>query len=76
MAQHKKLKKLLKKSVKKVKTKSKGIEKYSTKEGNQYMPHGLISEAGKEFPGVAKSFSSDKEALEWAKRMSKQLVTK
>ena len=74
MAQHSKLKKLFKKTVKTVK--AKGIDKYFTKEGNHYTPHGLISEAGKEFPGVAKSFSSDKEALEWAKRMSKQLVTK
>ena len=69
-----KIKKLIKKAKKTVK--SKGIDKFFTKEGNQYTPHGLISEAGKEFPGVAKHFSSDKEALEWAKRMHKQLVTK
>ena len=74
MAQHKKLKKLFKKAVKTVK--SKGIDKYFTKEGNHYTPHGLISEAGKEFPGVAKHFESDAKALEWAKRMSKQLVKK
>ena len=74
MAQHKKLKKLFKKAVKTVK--SKGIDKYFTKEGNHYTPHGLISEAGKEFPGVAKHFESDEKALEWAKRMSKQLVKK
>ena len=74
MAQHKKLKKLFKKAVKTVK--SKGVDKYFTKEGNHYTPHGLISEAGKEFPGVAKHFESDEKALEWAKRMSKQLVKK
>ena len=48
MAQHKKLKKLFKKTVKAVK--AKGIDKFFTKEGNLYTPHGLISEAGKEFP--------------------------
>ena len=74
MAQHKKLKKLFKKTVKAVK--AKGIDKFFTKEGNHYTPHGLISEAGKEFPGVAKHFESDEKALEWAKRMSKQLVKK
>ena len=71
MAQHKKLKKLLKKTVK-----SKGIDKFFTKEGNHYTPHGLISEAGKEFPGVAKQFDNDEDALKWAKKMSKQLVKK
>ena len=71
MAQHKKLKKLLKKTVK-----AKGIDKFFTKEGNHYTPHGLISEAGKEFPGVAKQFDNDEDALKWAKKMSKHLVKK
>ena len=71
MAQHKKLKKLLKKTVK-----SKGIDKFFTKEGNHYTPHGLISEGGKEFPGVPKQFDNDEDALKWAKKMSKQLVKK
>tara|TARA_B000000460_G_scaffold59035_1_gene39428 strand:- start:36 stop:260 length:225 start_codon:yes stop_codon:yes gene_type:complete len=74
MAQHKKLKKLFKKTVKAVK--AKGIDKFFTKEGNHYTPHGLISEAGKEFPGVAKHFESDEKALEWAKKMSKHLKKK
>ena len=69
-----KIKKLFKKAKKVIK--SKGVDKYFIKEGNHYTPHGLISEAGKEFPGVAKHFESDEKALEWAKRMSKQLVTK
>ena len=74
MAQHKKLKKLFKKTVKAVK--AKGIDKFFTKEGNHYTPHGLISEAGKEFPGVAKQFDNDEDALKWAKKMSKHLVKK
>jgi hypothetical protein len=36
----------------------------------------LISEAGKEFPGVAKQFDNDEDALKWAKKMSKHLVKK
>ena len=74
MAQHSKLKKLFKKTIKSVK--GKGIDKFFTKEGNQYTPHGLISEAGKEFPGVAKQFDNDEDALTWAKKMSKHLVKK
>ena len=66
MAQHKKLKKLFKKTVKAVK--AKGIDKFFTKEGNHYTPHGLISEAGKEFPGVPKQFDNDEDALKWAKK--------
>ena len=69
-----KLKKLFKKAAKAVK--SKGIDKFFTKEGNHYTPHGLISEAGKEFPGVAKQFDNDEEALKWAKKMSKHLKKK
>ena len=76
MAQHSKLKKLFKKTVKSVKSKGKGIDKFFTKEGNHYTPHGLISEAGKEFPGVAKQFDNDEDALKWAKKMSKHLVKK
>ena len=76
MAQHSKLKKLFKKTAKTVKTKAKGIDQFFTKEGNQYTPHGLKSEHGKVFPGVAKDFANDEEALAWAKRMHKQLVRK
>ena len=71
MAQHKKLKKLFKKAVK-----AKGIDKFFTKEGNHYTPHGLISEGGKEFPGVPKQFDNDEDALKWAKKMSKHLKKK
>ena len=74
MAQHSKLKKLFKKTAKTVK--SKGIDKFFTKEGNLYTPHGLISEAGKKFPGVPKQFDNDEDDLKWAKKMSKQLVKK
>ena len=76
MAQHSKLKKLLKKTEKKVKHKAKGIDQFFKKEGEQYIPHGLKSEHGKVFPGVAKHFENDEEALAWAKRMHKQLVRK
>ena len=69
-----KLKKLFKKAAKTVK--SKGIDKFFTKEGNHYTPHGLISEAGKEFPGVPKQFDNDENALKWAKKMSKHLKKK
>ena len=69
-----KLKKLFKKTAKTVK--ATGIDKFFTKEGNHYTPHGLISEAGKEFPGVAKQFDNDEDALTWAKKMSKHLVKK
>ena len=74
MAQHSKLKKLFKKTVKTVK--AKGIDKFFTKEGNHYTPHGLKSEHGKVFPGVAKQFDNDEDALKWAKKMSKHLVKK
>ena len=69
-----KIKKLIKKAKKTVK--SKGIDKFFTKEGNQYTPHGLISEHGKEFPGIAKQFDNDEDALKWAKKMSKHLKKK
>ena len=74
----KKLFKKAKKTVKKAKESAKaaGIAKYFVKEGGKYIPHGLKSEKGKVFPGQPKDFPSDEEALAWAKRMHKQLVSK
>ena len=78
----KKLFKKAKKTVKKVQKQAKesakaaGVSKYFVKEGGKYVPHGLKSEAGKVFPGQPKDFSSDEEAIAWAKKMSKQLVVK
>ena len=76
-----KLKKLFKKgkdAVKKVKASStsKGVDQFFKKEKGKYIPHGLKSEHGKVFPGQPKDFSSDEEALAWAKKMHKQLVRK
>jgi len=53
------------------------IESYFGKvEGHLYTPHGLVSEAGKEFPGQPKTFRTSGMALEWAIKHKKGLVKK
>ena len=70
--------KKVEKVVKKVTKKSPDIiESYFAKvEGASYTPHGLVSEAGKEFPGLPKTFKTSKMALEWAIAHKKGLVKK
>jgi|TARA_R110000744_G_scaffold371896_2_gene483186 hypothetical protein len=59
------------------KVKKSPIDSYFGKvEGTMYTPHGLVSEAGKEFPGQEKHFASAEAALEWAKKHKKGLVKK
>ena len=65
------------KTVKKVKKSPDIIESYFSKvEGHLYTPHGLVSEAGKEFPGQPKTFRTSGMALEWAIKHKKGLVKK